>query len=624
MYQLLLTNRYLTSRVIPLLAVAAVALCVALVIVVVSVMTGFLDMVKESGRTLMGDVVVGYPVAGIPYYEDLMTAIEAKPNAAVATAAIDTWGILRMPYPDGNAKETEAVQIWGIEPGRFNEVTGFEDNLHWQTTPEETRRWLIQDAVTRIAIDLAGTLTSDQKINILEEFAESGTTVREDLIAESETMSTEEWSRRLRTLGRFPSILEHVLSTEQMAMIHAEEPRLDDDGLVLEDGVNLSRGGRPAIVPGIHVSQGNSRTSEGDYAIARDGYWWMPRYEGVLTTIPIDSGGGMTEPESVILPFANEFSSGIFLIDEKRVLVPLATAQELTHLDEALLVDEDDPTRIIGKDPARATMILVRANEGTTPDELLVEVEAAYEDFLNTLDRNDPQHVPIPTPGINPGLYMQTWEQHQASFIGPVEKERELMRVLFSIVYIVCAALVLAIFWSIVHEKTRDIGILRSIGASRRGIIGIFLLYGLVVGVLGALLGLLLGWLIVSNINLIHDGMGDPPIVLGIFLLSIGVLLAGWSLSRIRHERMLPSVLGCMISLPLLLLGGVITWAASYDAGFVMWDPKVYYFSVIPNSVDFMSAFVTMIGAVVFSLLGALIPAVKAADTDPVDALRYE
>ena len=78
MYQFLLTSRYLTSRIIPVLAVAAVALCVALVIVVVSVMTGFLDMVKESGRTLMGDVVVGYPVAGIPYYEELIEIIEAK------------------------------------------------------------------------------------------------------------------------------------------------------------------------------------------------------------------------------------------------------------------------------------------------------------------------------------------------------------------------------------------------------------------------------------------------------------------------------------------------------------------------------------------------------------------
>ena len=54
MYQTLLTSRYLTSRVIPLIAVAAVALCVALVIVVVSVMTGFLDMVQSSGENTDG------------------------------------------------------------------------------------------------------------------------------------------------------------------------------------------------------------------------------------------------------------------------------------------------------------------------------------------------------------------------------------------------------------------------------------------------------------------------------------------------------------------------------------------------------------------------------------------
>ena len=52
-YASLLANRYLTSRVIPLIAVLAVALNVALVVIVVSVMTGFLDMLRNSGRTLM-------------------------------------------------------------------------------------------------------------------------------------------------------------------------------------------------------------------------------------------------------------------------------------------------------------------------------------------------------------------------------------------------------------------------------------------------------------------------------------------------------------------------------------------------------------------------------------------
>src|SRR5262245_30854234 len=85
MYHALLTNRYLTSRVIPFIAVAAVALCVALVIVVVSVMTGFLDMVKNSGRKLMGDVVISYPVSGIPSYDRLIQRLDKLPVAAAAT-----------------------------------------------------------------------------------------------------------------------------------------------------------------------------------------------------------------------------------------------------------------------------------------------------------------------------------------------------------------------------------------------------------------------------------------------------------------------------------------------------------------------------------------------------------
>ncbi|MFM1867362.1 MAG: Lipoprotein-releasing system transrane protein LolE, partial [Planctomycetota bacterium] len=75
MYAPLLANRYLTSRIIPFLAVAAVALCVALVIVVVSVMSGFLDMVRSSGKTLIGDVVVTRDIVGIPYYQDFIREI---------------------------------------------------------------------------------------------------------------------------------------------------------------------------------------------------------------------------------------------------------------------------------------------------------------------------------------------------------------------------------------------------------------------------------------------------------------------------------------------------------------------------------------------------------------------
>ena len=50
----------------------------------------------------------------------------------------------------------------------------------------------------------------------------------------------------------------------------------------------------------------------------------------------------------------------------------------------------------------------------------------------------------------------------------------------------------------------------------------------------------------------------------------------------------------------------------------------MYYFNEVPSEMDWFTAFLTMGGAVLFSVIGAAIPAARAADTDPVKALRYE
>ena len=181
----------------------------------------------------------------------------------------------------------------------------------------------------------------------------------------------------------------------------------------------------------------------------------------------------------------------------------------------------------------------------------------------------------------------------------------------------------LAIFWAIVYEKTRDIGILRSIGASRLGISWIFLRYGLVVGIAGAIVGAGLAWLIIHFINTIHAALGDPPRFLAFLagaLALIALVVTAW---RGRSGRLLPIVLGTLITVTLGGATTLILWVRQ-AGGFVIWDPAVYYFSEIPNRIDVFSAGITMIGAVVFSLIGAFLPAAKAADTDPVRALRYE
>jgi lipoprotein-releasing system permease protein len=560
----LLTNRYLTSRVIPLIAVAAVALCVALVIIVVSVMTGFLDMVRSSGRTLMGDVIISYRVSGIPHYDRLIERIEALPEAEAATPVVDSFGLLRMPYPHGPNKETETVQVWGIEPESFARVTGYGDTLYWRPqTPDE----------------LAGMREDDPRRTI-------------NTLRQGQTTTTAE--------------------------------QLYADGLALRD----SLGGSAGIVPGLHVSEANARQTDGSIRPLPfgDGYWWLPAHEVALTLLPT-VGGGVIEPESRSFPVVNEFFSGVFLIDDKRVMIPLDTAQEMMHLDEGEAVDWDevDPAtglpKVIGVDPARATLVLVRAADGVTPETLLQPVQNAYDAFWSELYDDETAIVKPPPRGL--GLSVKTWEQQQAQFIDPIEKERELMRTLFSLVYLVCAGLVLAIFWAIVYEKTRDIGILRSIGASRLGISWIFLRYGLVVGIAGAIVGTGLAWLIVHYINTIHDALGEPPIFLAVVTGVLALVALAITALRGRSGRLLPIVLGTLVTVTLGGITALITWVQQ-AGGVVIWDPAVYYFTEIPNEIDVFSAGITMVGAVVFSLIGAFLPAAKAADTDPVRALRYE
>lgn len=628
MYQPLLTSRYLTTRMIPLLAVAAVALCVALVIVVISVMTGFLDMVRASGQTLMGDVVITYPIRGIPRYETLIETILEDPDVVAATPVVDTWGLLRMPYPDGAAKESEQVQIWGIEPESFSAVTGFADTLHWTAVPDNVAADVQQDLFvnhpSKVAHEVVPLLTQQHRIKLLR------ATYHEDLPNDAlakhlaDITSDDEWTDRIGWFLRHGTDHAEVLGGEAIARLQELEPRLQRGSQVVQDGLTLSRNGRPAMVPGLHVSKANIRTSTGAYRVASGGYWWMPRFEGTLTTLPIDSRGGMLEPESVVLPFANEFTSGVYLIDQTRVMVPLHIVQEMTHLDAAELVDENDLTTVVGVSPARATMVLVRGRAGLDPIHLRDIVRAAYRDFEVQCEAAD---VPIeerpPSLDRDPGLGILTWEEQNASFIGPVEKERELMRTLFSIVYLVCGALIVAIFWAIVYEKTRDIGILRSVGASRAGIVLIFLLYGLFVGFFGALGGVGLGWLITTNMPGIHDAMSHPPLWLGIVLVSAGALLVIWSGVHWRGRKLLPLLLGVLGAIVLGGLGAGELWLRS-AGGVVLWDPAVYYFTEIPSNVDWASAWITAAAAAVCSVIAAAIPAARAADIDPVGALRYE
>ncbi|MBL9120065.1 MAG: FtsX-like permease family protein [Phycisphaerae bacterium] len=551
MYQILLVIRFLTTRIMPIIAVLAVALCVTLVIVVVSVMTGFLDMLRDSGKRLVGDVIVHMPVVGFPYYRELIADIEALDEAEAATPVIENYGLLQMPYGPGGAGTTEQVQVWAIEPESLAKVLDYHRLIYWKAPTESEAAVLAQD-----------------------------------------------------------------------------DPRLDPGYDRWPAAMAMQRGGseKPGAILGIEISPFNHRERDGSYRThdhsrsAQDRAHWMPQYEVRLTVVPNSSTGAADKEVRAQLDIVNEFQTGVFQIDSHRIFIPLGFGQELFGMDEAPRyslneVGPDGSPKRIGSVPSRVTTILVKGAPGVSPEDLRNAVKAAFLRF-ESLKADDPEAARMPR-----GVEILTWEERMRDLIGPVEKERGLMQILFSLVYIVCAGLVLAIFWSIVHEKTRDIGVLRSVGASRSGILAIFLAYGLSVGVVGSVVGFGLASLIIHYINEIHTAIGQPaPLLLwaSVFVLCGGAVI-GAILSILRDSALF-TLLWSVIA---IILAGVAVLLMLHK-GVLIWDPSVYYFSRIPNHVDMTNALSTMGFAVLFSVIGAAVPAARAADTDPVRSLRYE
>ena len=167
------------------------------------------------------------------------------------------------------------------------------------------------------------------------------------------------------------------------------------------------------------------------------------------------------------------------------------------------------------------------------------------------------------------GATLQTSRQMQARLVGEIEKQKRILYLIFGAISSTGVLLIFCIFYMIVMTRQKDIAVIKSCGAGSLPVAAVFLGFGGCVGVIGTALGVLLGYLATTNISVIEK----------------------W----IR----------------------IVT-------GFKLWRASSYMMSEIPNRVDWSATAWIALFIAVASVIGALVPAIVAAKTRPVEILRYE
>jgi lipoprotein-releasing system permease protein len=257
---------------------------------------------------------------------------------------------------------------------------------------------------------------------------------------------------------------------------------------------------------------------------------------------------GEREPRRTTLSFriADIMFTGAHPFDSSFVYVSIESLQQKLYKDSKVPL---------------ASHISIRLKPGVNPESATERIGQLWQSFAAQELHWSPMAVDL--------TKIKTSREMQRIYVAEFEKQKYVLEVIFSVISFSVVVLVFCIFHMMVRLKQRDIAIVKSCGAANSSVIGLFLGFGISVGVAGAGLGAALGYIITRNINEIE---------------------------------------GCIRVI----------------FGLKLWRSSVYMFDRIPNQVDWSSALLFATLALAAATVGALVPALTAARTRPVEVLRHE
>ena len=166
-------------------------------------------------------------------------------------------------------------------------------------------------------------------------------------------------------------------------------------------------------------------------------------------------------------------------------------------------------------------------------------------------------------------IFMVDWRQRNATFFSALQVERNVMFLILTLIILVAAFNIASSLTVLVKDKGKDIGILRTMGATQGAIMRVFMITGAAIGMVGAIVGFVVGLLVCLNIESIRQFM---------------------------------------------------SWLTNTE----LFSPELYFLSRLPADLDAGETTAVVLMALALSLLATLYPSWRAARLDPVEALRYE
>lgn len=568
MYKILLTLRYLRTRYIAMASIISVTLGVATMIVVNSVMAGFREEMVTRMHDVLSDIVIqSQSLGGMYDVESLMTEVGhvLGDDLEGMTTTVHVPAMLNYQY--NGEWITRQINLVGIDEATYAKVSDIGEFLLHPVNQDQLDFQLHEGGYSSLT-------DSNARKHQLES---AGWVRRRHRINYERTLQSQrdKMSRAEHPLTVVPPPLPTTpldLPTESVSNASHEAtypPSLGPRPMPL----NTSPGESPSGRTGVARAPPSTPSPPSDPFSAYTGDESVKRFDAMvdqhtgvvlgigLTSVRRQNADGEIEDFFLCLP-----GDDVKITFPTSGTPPQAISDTFTVVDlyESNMVEHDSSFVFM---PLRRLqelrgMIDPQTGEGAvTTIQIRLREEADLALASQRLRERFPAQQYL--------LQIQTWKELQGPLLSAVQLELTLLNILLFLIIAVAGFGILAIFYMIVVEKTKDIGVLKSLGAPSGGVRNIFLGYGLSLGIAGSGVGTLLGLLFVKNINQI----------------------AGWV--------------------------EVITGREVFPA-------DIYYFQEIPTIISLPTIAWIVGGAMAIAVIAAVLPSMRAARLHPVEALRYE